>query len=41
MTVPNITITTSDPVKTGQLVWEELNKANLAAVRNGQSAVLL
>jgi hypothetical protein len=41
VTVPNINITTSDPVKEGQSVREELNKANRSFVRNGQSAVLL
>ena len=41
VTVPNINITTSDPVKAGQSVREELNKANRSSVRNGQSAVLL
>jgi len=41
VTVPNIKITTSDPLKAGQSVREELNKANPSSVPNGQSAVLL
>jgi phage-related protein len=36
-----ITITSTDPTKSGESVREELNKANKTSIRNGQSAVAI